>query len=247
METLDALPSIETDSYAPLRVQAYNVLREAILTGRLPPGEHLAEEKVCSELGVSRSPLREALRRLEAEGLVSILPRRGAIVTQLTRRDLADLFAVRKSLEALAASLAAGSITEEELTALDETCEAMEQSIALQDMPSVASLNSHLHEVMVGASRNKWLGTFLASLGDHIRRVYSSSIQNADRARQSVAEHRALIAALRKGDAETAERLARQHVERAEEAAMTSWFPIKMGVQGFAPPALDGGPSALDS
>src|SRR5450759_1094308 len=85
--------TIQSDSYLPLRVQVYQALRNAITTGKLKPGERIVEDRICAELGVSRSPLREALRRLEGEGLVSILPRRGATVTDLTRRDLMDLFA----------------------------------------------------------------------------------------------------------------------------------------------------------
>ncbi|MBI4318610.1 MAG: GntR family transcriptional regulator, partial [Chloroflexi bacterium] len=207
-------------SYVPLRMQVYDALREAILSGRLNPGDHLTEEKVCSQLGVSRSPLREALRRLETEGLVRIEPRRGVVVTELSQGDLADLFAVRKSLEGLATALAAKCITAEELAKLREICAEMGRCIDAGDVPAVPTLNSQYHEVIILAARNRWLKGFMVSLRDHIQRIYSSSIQAPDRASQSLKEHLQINEALCNRDAEAAERLAKEHLQHAEEVAV---------------------------
>ncbi len=213
------LQQIQSDAYVPLRLQAYDVLRDAILTGQLEPGEHLGEEKVCRQLGISRSPLREALRRLEADGLIRIVPRQGAIVTEITKRDVADLFVVRKALEGLVARLATENITSKELAELDRICRAMEQCIGEHNVPAVVKANSQFHEVLIQASGNKWLSSFMAGLRDHIQRVYSSSIGYLDRAPQSLAEHLEIIEALRNRNAAAAEEVATKHVQRAEEVA----------------------------
>ena len=219
---MDSLSSIETESYVPLRVQVYNVLKDAILTGELKPGEHLVEEKICGQLGVSRSPFREALRRLEGDGLVSIIPRQGARVTELTRQDLADLSAVREALEGLASALAAVRITPEELDELDAFCDGMERSIVARDAPAILEFNSLYHRAVVRASRNVWLGTLMSSLREQTRRAYNSSVVSPSRVPRSLAEHRAVIQALRNGDALAAERLSREHVRLAEQAAVSS-------------------------
>lgn len=213
---------IQPDSYVPLRVQAYRALRDAIVAGRLRPGERIVEDRVCSELGISRSPLREALRKLEGEGLVSILPRRGAVVTELSDRDGMDLFAVREVLEGLAAGLAAQHITSDELAELEDVCVAMENCIRARDMAAVVELNTQFHQLITKASRNRWIREFMASIRAQMRRVYRSSIEVPSRAPGSLAEHRLILEALMRGDAPRAESLARQHVQRAREAALSA-------------------------
>ncbi len=214
--------AIHPDSYVPLRVQVYSALREAIVGGRLRPGERIVEDRVCADLGVSRSPLREALRRLEGEGLVTILPRRGAVVTELTARDGEDLFAVREALEGLAASLATRYITAEELAELEDVCLAMDKCIAARDMAAVAELNTQFHELIGAASRNRWTREFLSGIKAQIRRVYRSSLEVPSRALESLAEHRMILDALKMRDAALAERAARQHVHRARDVAVSA-------------------------
>ncbi len=214
--------SIQSNSYVPLRVQVYSALRDAIVTGKLKPGERIVEDRICSELGVSRSPLREALRKLEGEGLVSILPRRGAVVTELTPRDQLELFAVREALEGLAANLAARHITAEELAELEDVCQAMEKCIRARDMAAVVVLNTQFHELVAKASRNRWVREFLLSIRAQTRRLYRSSIEKPDRAPESVAEHQLVIEALKEGDGVRAEALARQHVLKAREVAASA-------------------------
>jgi DNA-binding GntR family transcriptional regulator len=213
---------IQPDSYLPLRLQAYTVLREAIVSGRLKPGERVVEDRVCGELGISRSPLREALRRLEGEGLVTILPRRGVVVTELSMRDGTDLFAVREALEGLAARLAARHITSEQLGRLREICQAMEARIAAGELGQLAELNTEFHEHIVEASHNRWIREFLMATRAQIRLVYSSSLEILDRAPGSLAEHRLIVDALAQHDAERAERMAREHVLKALEAAIAA-------------------------
>lgn len=217
---MEGLPTIRDDSYVPLREQVYEVLREAILTGRLKPGERLAEGKMCRVLGVSRSPLREALRRLQAEGLVNFLPRQGTVVSEISQRDVLDLFTVREVLEGLAAALAAEVITSEDLSTLEEICRSMEQPIQAHNSVAVDDLNAQFHGLIIGATGNNWLVSLTNLFRMHVRRIYCCSTKLPERAPQSLREHREILEALRNRDAEAAERLARHHVRQAKEAIL---------------------------
>ena len=232
---------IQTRSYTPLRVQVYDALRDAIVNGRLKAGDRIIEDRVCSELRVSRSPLREALRRLEGEGLVTIMPRHGAVVTELTEQDGSDLFAVREVLEGLAARLAAEHVNGQELSELEDICLSMERAIRAGDTQAVVELNTRFHESVTRASRNRWIRELVTGIKAQIRRIYRSSIEVPDRASSSLAEHRAILDALRQKDAQRAERLAREHVLRAREAVPMSRTHINPGSDPAAtqaPPAL---------
>ena len=213
---------IQTASYLPLRLQVYKALREAIVSGKLKAGERIVEDRVCAELGVSRSPLREALRRLEGEGLISILPRRGAVVTEVTARDGIDLFAVREVLEGLAARQAARHISAEELAELENVCQEMADRIQAKDTTHIVSLNMQFHELITKASRNRWVRDFLTSIRAQTRRIYRSSIESPGRAPDSLAEHLLILEALKSGDVEAAERLAREHVQKARDVAVSA-------------------------
>jgi DNA-binding GntR family transcriptional regulator len=217
---IESLPIVKPDSYVPLRVQVYEILAEAILSNQLRPGEHLGEDRMCAQLGVSRSPVREALHRLEADRLVSIQPRHGAVVTEITREDLADLASVSKALEGQAAALAAERIADEELNELLSLCRAMESRIEAGDLHEFLHLNSRFHDLIFEASGNRWLRSFEASLSAHTRRAYDSATELPSRAPEALVEHRALLEALRLRDADEAERLAKHHVDRATEAAL---------------------------
>ena len=110
------------NDFLPLRDVVLNTLRQAILTGELKPGERLMEIHLADKMGVSRTPIREAIRRLELEGLVTMIPRRGAVVAQITEKSMADVLEVRRALDAFCAELACDRITEEELKNLELAC-----------------------------------------------------------------------------------------------------------------------------
>ena len=213
--------SIQTTSYLPLRLQVYKSLRDAIVTGKLKAGERIVEDRVCAELGVSRSPLREALRRLEGEGLVSILPRRGAVVTEVTDRDGVNLFAVREVLEGLAARQAARHITADELAELESVLREMADRIKAKDATHIVALNTQFHDLVAKASRNRWARDFLAAIRAQTRRIYRSSLDSPGRAPSSLSEHLLILKALEIGDVEAAEGLAREHVRKAHDAAVS--------------------------
>jgi DNA-binding GntR family transcriptional regulator len=229
-----SLQPIQPDSYLPLRVQVYKAIRDAIVGGELRPGERIVEDRLCSELGVSRSPVREALRKLEGEGLVAILPRRGAVVTELSERDGVDLLEVREALEGLAARLAASRMTVAEVAELEQICARMGRAIAAGDDLALVEQNTKFHHAIIQASRNRWIGEFMAGVRAQTRRIYRSSIELPGRGPGSLREHTELVAALRKGDPQQAEDMARQHVRQALEAARAMGLAMKYdeGVAG---------------
>ena len=129
---------VNMDEFLPLRDVVFNTLRKAILTGELKPGERLMEIHLANRLGVSRTPIREAIRKLELEGLVTMIPRRGAEVAQITEKSMKDVLEVRRALDALCAELACERITEEEKQQLKEACAEFEKATKTKDTTIIA-------------------------------------------------------------------------------------------------------------
>ena len=150
----DRLIPVKLENYKPLRDVVFEHLREAIIKGKLKPGERLMEMQLAEELGVSRTPVREAIRKLELEGLVIMIPRRGAYVADLSIKDVAETFEIRLALEALAASLAAERITPEECEEMDRLLERIGESIRQNDVKQTAALDEEFHNLLYQASRN---------------------------------------------------------------------------------------------
>ena len=144
---------VTVDEFLPLRDVVFNTLRKAILTGELKPGERLMEIHLANRLGVSRTPIREAIRKLELEGLVIMIPRRGAEVAQITEKNLKDVLEVRRALDALCVELACDRISAEELEKLREACEEFERATETKDATTIAKADVELHDIIVQAAR----------------------------------------------------------------------------------------------
>ncbi|MFE0752124.1 GntR family transcriptional regulator [Gordonia sp. NPDC058843] len=194
---------------------AYDLIRSRILSGEYVRGRRLREELLASEAGVSRTPVREALRRLEAEGLVEFLPRRGARVSGWTGRELEDLYEIRALLEGYGARAAADRITADELSAL---CEIADQMEALTtggesfDTGAVTELNSGFHGVIVRATKNAQLEHLVRSVMDLPLVHQTFTHYSSQRVRASNIHHRELIEALRSGNGTWAESVMRSHI-----------------------------------
>ena len=145
------------DEFLPLRDVVFNTLRQAILTGDLKPGERLMEIHLANKLGVSRTPIREAIHKLELEGLVTIIPRRGAEVAQITEKSMKDVLEVRRSLDALCVELACDRITGDDLDALKTACDNFELSIKTKDFKKIAHADVALHNIIARATNNQRL------------------------------------------------------------------------------------------
>ena len=209
-----------------LRGQVFSELENAILTGELKPGDALTEMRLSTALGVSRTPVREAIGQLELEGLAKYIPNRGAVVIGVSEKDIEDIYTIRMRIEGLAAHWAAQNISPAE-------CKTLENIVSLQrfylekgDAMQVWHLDSRFHEAVVLACRSNPMRHMLSSFHHYIKRARRISIENVERARQVVAEHEAIYNALSEGDADAAEELTVAHIKNARDNFLTH---IKMG------------------
>jgi DNA-binding GntR family transcriptional regulator len=197
---------------------AYTTLREAILAGHLRPGDRLGEEQLAREFGVSRTPIREAIFRLEAEHFAIRLVRRGLVVRTIPEEQVLEVYAVRAALDQLAATLAAEHATVPERARLHWLNEQFQAAAERFEHSYMADLNIQFHEALCEAAHNGMLLHFVRQIHDWVRRFGETTFSRPGRAGAAVAEHRAIIEAIDQGDAEAAGRLAAEHMSRAREA-----------------------------
>jgi DNA-binding GntR family transcriptional regulator len=196
-----------------LREQVVDHLREEILTSKLEPGTELGEVGLARSLGISRGPLREALGQLAAEGLVTIVPRHGAVVKRLTRQEFIDAYQVREALESLAIKLAVPRLSAAEKTELHEMCAEMESEAACGNTDRFFEINRNFHALLVHASGNLKLEEVHLQLVAQMGRLMKKSAELRGGIQQSAAEHRAILEAVDAGDPERAARLMEDHIE----------------------------------
>ncbi len=204
------------NEYLPLRDVVFNTLRQAILTGEFMPGERLMEVSLANRLGVSRTPVREAIRKLELEGLVVMVPRKGAEVARITVGDLKDVLEVRCHLEEFAATIACDRITEEEKKELKMALKAFEKAIEQKDLKRIAERDVEFHDVIFKATKNKRLLQIINNLREQIYRYRIEYIKDFGYHGVLVSEHRKIMEAIFKGDKETAEQIMRAHIYNQE-------------------------------
>jgi DNA-binding GntR family transcriptional regulator len=207
-----------TEEYLPLREVVFNTLRKAILTGELKPGERLMEIHLANQLGVSRTPIREAIRKLELEGLVVMMPRRGAEVAQITEKSLRDVLEVRRSLDALCAELACDRISEEELEKLKAACEQFEKAAGTDNAAEIAKADVALHDIIVQATRNRRLIQIVNNLSEQMYRYRFEYIKDEERHDNLVEEHRMIYESILHGDKEKAAEASKLHIDNQEQS-----------------------------
>ena len=195
-----------------LRGKAFNRLREDILAGRYKEMEELKEVVIGKELGVSRTPVREALRQLELEGLVTIIPNKGAYVTGISDKDIKDIFAIRSYLEGLCAAWACENITEEELSEMEETVFLTDFHIGKGHFEQVVELDDKFHKLLYNACGSRILSRLLADYHHYAKKVRTSNLSTEERARHSLLEHKKIVEAIRAKDEESARSYAYEHI-----------------------------------
>ncbi len=195
-----------------LSQQVYSHLRAGILDNTYPPGASLPEEALAASLKVSRVPVREALRRLSAEGLVVIKPRQGATVIELTPKQFLDAYRVREALEVLAVRLAVPKLTPDDLDQLDAFQQALQAAAEAGDVQEFFSLNAQFHGFLVEKADNGDLKSIYESLMDRMRRYRTPSLDLRGGVNMSIDEHAAILAAIRNGDIDEAAHLMAQHI-----------------------------------
>ena len=199
------------DKYS-LRGQVFQEIREYILKGKFKENEELREATLGKELGVSRTPVREALRQLELEGLVHIIPNKGAYVTGITEKDVHDIYMTRSMLEGLCARWAAEHISEEQIQEMEEVLLLTEYHLDRGNAEQLAELDGKFHEVLYDASQSRILRHILSDFHKYVQVARKRSVKKEDRAKKSLEEHREILNALRTGDADRAEELAHIHI-----------------------------------
>lgn len=201
---------------------AYRHIRNAIQSRQLKPGERLREIDLAKHAGLSRTPIREALSRLETEGLVSRDPMRGVVVAQLDTSMLSELYYMREVLEGTAARLVAQHASDVEISILDDLCQQYEA--ALGDEAALTDSNRRFHETLYRFSHNRYLLNMVTVLHDALSLLGGTTLSHAERAEETLREHRAVTAAIRARDADAAEQALRAHIRAAHKVRMQKIF-----------------------
>ena len=204
--------TLHVDAYLPLRDVVFNTLREAILKGDLKPGERLMELQLAAKLGVSRTPIREAIRMLEQEGLAVTIPRKGAEVAKMTEKDMQDVLQVREALDELAASIACELMTDEELSALTASIDDFESSIRTKDVKRIAEMDEKFHDIIYQATGNPKLVNILNNLREQMYRYRVEYLKDEKNYSLLLEEHRAIVEAFTNKNKEKATECMRLHV-----------------------------------
>lgn len=215
-----ALPKNE---YASRSELVYQALREAIQERRLSPGQRVTEVEVAAWLKVSRTPVRDALRRLEAEGMLAFEPRAGLVVASITREAMLELYVMREVLEGTAARLCARQASDSEIMALEEL---VKREARLQgNYEALARYNKLFHEAVHRGAHNRYLEKSLAAVNDSMCLLGKSQMLIPERAGEAKIEHARIFEAIRKRDPDAAERAARRHIGSAQKQRLKQLFP----------------------
>ncbi len=208
---------LQGDAYLPLRDVVFQTLRAAILRGDLKPGERLMELQLAAKLGVSRTPIREAIRMLEQEGLAITIPRKGAEVARMTEKDVDDVLQIRCALEELTVRLACQNITQEDIRKLGAAMDNFRKQTETNDIPAIAKADEEFHDVFYYSSDNPKLIAILNNLREQMYRYRVEYLKDASVYPQLIREHENLYRAIREKDAEEAAMITRLHLQNQTE------------------------------
>lgn len=206
---------INGNSPSGLGARVFEILRSDILDGKYKPGESLVEAKLSEKLGVSRTPIRDAIRQLGAEGLVKIVPNRGAVVKGITSKDIKDIYKIRMLIEGMASRRAAENITPAELDELRETVELEGFYTEREDVEHLTRLDTKFHDILFRASNSQPLTHMLSTFHHYLQKARSASMSVPGRALKVYGEHKAIFDAIEARDPDKAEMLTTKHITNA--------------------------------
>jgi DNA-binding GntR family transcriptional regulator len=213
------------DNSIPVRERVYGDIKTSILSGHLNPGEKLTEEHLAKSLGVSRTPVREALHRLESEGLIKIRKKRGFVVSRDSKEEVEELFELRSILEGYALRVISESVSEETLHQLERLIRNAEESLKRKKIEDVFKWNTRFHDALHELVMNKTrLHRLIVNMRKYVLRHRKDTLRYPDGGRRSVAGHRKIIMALQLKDPDLCERVMREHIRDAEEDALQTLF-----------------------
>lgn len=207
---------IKVSEYLPLRDVVFNTLRQAILRGELAPGERLMELQLAERLGVSRTPIREAIRKLELEGLVIMIPRKGAEVAKISEKSLREVLEVRRALEELAVELACERMTEDDIKELKEACVAFEKVSNSNDLIAIAQKDEEFHDVIYKATDNSKLILLINNLREQMYRYRLEYIKDINKRQELVKEHENIVYVLSNKNVEASKIAVKNHIDNQE-------------------------------
>ncbi|NLD45658.1 MAG: GntR family transcriptional regulator [Clostridiaceae bacterium] len=211
------LSKVNLNDYKPLREVIFDTLREAIIAGELKPGERLMEVKLAEKMGVSRTPVREAIRKLELEGLVDMIPRKGAHVAELSVKDIMDVLEVRASLDGLATALASERITDEEIKELKHILSQFAAYSEKENLQGTIKKDVEFHDLIYRASRNERLIQISSNLREQFQRFRVIYLKDYSSSKDLIKEHDSICEAVSRRDKEAATKLAQIHISNQQK------------------------------
>ncbi|KGJ49997.1 GntR family transcriptional regulator [Paraclostridium dentum] len=209
---------VENDDLRPIREIVLHEIRNAIFEGKLNQGDRLIENHIAQGMGVSRTPVREALRQLEIEGLAVNVPRKGTLVKGISKEDAVEIYDIREVLEGLVSRLACLHITRIEIRRLNEIICIMEECIKNSNNSEYIKAHNEYNEILLNASKNKRLIERLETIYDYLKSLRRISLLTNERRKEAIKEHKDIVKAIEIGDEEMAEKVARLHVYNAKKA-----------------------------
>ena len=207
---------MDVNDYLPLRDVVFNTLRQAILRGEMEPGERLMEIQLAQKLGVSRTPIREAIRKLELEGLVIMIPRKGAEVAHITEKDMKDVLEVRSTLEELVVELAIKNVTDEKIEELKCANKVFESAIVSKDAVNIVEADVKFHDILYSMTNNARLIQIINNLREQMYRYRLEYVKDTDYHIVLLNEHKELVNAIRAGKKEEARKIMKKHITNQE-------------------------------
>ncbi len=217
--------NFDIQNHRPLREMVYEELKMQILTGAIVPGTRMMEVELAKEIGVSRTPIREAIRKLEKEGLVTIEPRRGAYASQISTEDMVEILEVRQNMEGLAAFFAASRMSADQMAELKDVSTHYNDAVQSGNMEDMIRHDTRFHRIIVESCNNKVLVQMIEQLQEMVLRFRYIYYDNFRRAENMPEEHQLILDAIQSGDAEAARAAADVHIDRLKELV------IREGVQ----------------
>ena len=213
--------NFDLQRHKPLRDLVYDELKMKIMMGAISPGTRMMEVELAEEMGVSRTPVREAIRKLEKEGLISIEPRRGAYASSLSSQDMVDILEVRQTMEGLAADLATTRFSDEQKKELQRVSESFDEAVELGDMQQMIALDTLFHHLIVEGTGNKLLTVMVGQLQDMVLRFRYLYYDDFRRAEKMPGEHKEILEAILGGDPIKAKNAADNHIDGLKQMVLS--------------------------
>lgn len=209
--------SMDMSNVKPIRDIVYEYLRKAVMEGELKPGERIIEKEYAEKMKISRTPIREALRKLESEGFVEYIPRKGVVVKGFSINDIVEIYAIRKSLEGLAMRYVIENISEQEIERLKGLVEHMEEADKNCEIEDVFRTCQEFNEVILNASRMQRLKTLINTLHEYLERFRRITMAKASRRSDAIKEHKQILQSIIDKDSKLAEKLVWDHLDASQK------------------------------